>query len=215
MIQQYKYENLFHNDFSLNFKKEIKQSLEIALEAYTQFTIENKELLSYPKKASVLGRWRTYMIERQIYNRAFRPDAEYSIKLQKTNNFGDQALFLNTANFSGNVVRTLTPMRLPAKSIYRLKAANNNKDTDLQLKFNFDSPNDIQFPQYVIISYGYNKLSSKLSHIMYLVPDEKMENILFHEDGMMVPEEIASYTYEQKEEAIVRLKKDLKVKITE
>lgn len=216
MVQQYKYENMFRNDFSLRMKKEIKQSMDIALEAYTQFTVENRELLSYPKKASVLGRWRTYMIERQIYNRAFRPNTEYSVRLQETNNFGDKAIFLETANFSGNIARTLKPMTLPAKSAYKLKEAKKNAESDTQLELDFENKDGkILLPQYMIITYGFNKLSSKLTHIMYLIPDYRMEKILFHEDGMLIPEEVPSYTYEEKEESIVRLKEDLKKKIEE
>lgn len=216
MVQQYKYENMFRKDFSLRMKNEIKQSMDVALEAYTQFMVENRELLSYPKKAAVLGHWRTYMIERQIYNRAFRPNTEYSVRMQQTNNFKDQAIFLETEHFSGNIARTLTPMRLPAKSAYKLKAAKNNAESDIQLELDFENKvGEICLPQYVIITYGFNKLSGKITHITYLIPDEKMENILFHEDGMSVPEEVPSYTYEEKEESIVRLKEELKKKIEE
>lgn len=216
MIQQYKYEEVFRNDISLRMKKEIKDSMELALEAYTQFVVENRDILSYPKKASVLGRWRTYMIERQIYNRAFRPDAEYSVRLQDTNNFGDKALFLETENFMANISRTLRPMKLPATSAYRLEAARNNEGSDMQFSFDLDRQrNDLLPLQYMIITYGFDKLSGKLSHIMYVVPDAKMKNILFNEDGMDVPSGVDSYTHDEREESIVRLKKELKKKIEE
>ena len=52
-----------------------------------------------------------------------------------------------------------------------------------------------------------------MSHLTYIVPDEKMKNILYHEDGMAIPEDVSTYTYEEKEESIVRLKQELKNKI--
>lgn len=216
MIQQYKYQDAFHNDISLRMKKEIKDSMEVALEAYTQFLVENRNILSYPKKVAVLGRWRTYMIERQIYNRAFRPDAEYSVRLQDTNNFGDKALFLETDNFKANISRTLSPMKLPSASAYRLEAARNNEGSDMQLSLDLGQHRNRLMPQqYMIITYGFDKLSGKISHIMYIVPDARMNSILYNEDGMVVPSGVDSYTHEEREESIVRLKKELKKKIEE
>lgn len=215
MIQQYRFEELFHTEFTLLMKREIKQNLQVAIEAYNQFIIENKQLLSYPKRASVLGRWRTYMIERQIYLRAFRPEALYNVRLQETNNFGDKALFVETDSFSCNISRTLSPTLIPSASSYKLKAAEKNSGSDQQLGFDWikEEISEICIPQYVLITYVFNNLSGKLSHLTYIVPDEKMKNILFHEDGMAIPEDVPTYTHEEKEESIVRLKQELRNKI--
>ena len=34
MVQQYKFEELFHTEFTLLMKREIKQNLQVAIEAY-------------------------------------------------------------------------------------------------------------------------------------------------------------------------------------
>jgi len=219
MVQQYKYEELFRKDFNLRFKVEIKQSIDIALKAFNEFMIDNKKLMSYPNNAILIGGLKSFIVERQIYDRAFRPDAKYNVYLKETSKFHHQALYIETDHFIANIARTNKALMLPGKSAYRLRAAQNNSTSNQQMSLDFgnDGYQENIFPQYAAITYGLNNMSNKTTHLMYLVPDCKMSKILMHDDGLVIPSSVASpiYTPQEEEETIVRLKKILKKEVSE
>jgi len=209
-----KLRELFNKNFEFTFKAVTYNNMRVAIQAFEQFKKRNEEFFSFDKKDVIFGHLRTYAIERQFYNSAFSPQANYTVTMKQVNNYKYKTLFIETKDFVVNLGRTNSKFELLPASLYKKDAAKANTGLNSQLTFDFSSnvPKIIECKKYAQIIYGYSY--GEITHLNIVLPSSDYSGI---EVSIDVLEGIKLYkNYIPKElieESIVTLKKSLLNKI--
>ncbi len=198
---------LFEDNFDFAFNAATYNNMKVAIRAYEQFVKENEDFFSFDKGKSLFGRLRAYAVERQFYQSAFKPRAGYSVIVKPVNNYGYNALCIETEDFIVNIGHTDSAERLLTASAYKKEFAKANAGLGMQLSFDFTDAGAgiVEGKKYAEITYGYH--SGEITHLNIVVPsgDYKgieysinlLENIQIYE--RYVPEQLV-------EEEVVSLK---------
>ncbi len=208
--------DLFDSNFNFTFKASTLHNIHIALLALENFLQKNEKFFSMNKGTCLLGHLRSYAVERQFLCSTFNPQSNYSVIMKPVNNYGYQALSIETKDFIVSIGHTKTPYKLLSVSKYKKQYALSNADLDQQIRFDF--PNDvaeIMHPKkYAQITYGYDDKSKTLTHLNILLPSSDYKNIEHSIDLLgsfkiyenYVPEKVV-------EESIITLKTELAAEV--
>ena len=208
-------ENLCNNNFDFNFCATMYNNMTVALRAYELFKHDNREYFSYNKTETLFGHLRTYVIEKQIYNSAFHPNASYTVMNKEVNKYKYKALCIETNQFILNIGRTDKSMRLLPGSKYRknFAQANNGFETQLVMQLTDDSIQICEDKKYAELIYGYGK--EGLRHLEILIPSHDYSCILHSMNLLGNAKLYSNYVpTELVEESIVQLKKTLEEKVS-
>lgn len=199
-------------DFTPALIKALAANLHISIEAYQRICSENKEFFGLQNSKTVLGYLRTYAVQRQFYIGGFHPDAFYSARLRKTNNFKYETLFLETENFILNIGRTEKRGKLLSVANYKreLARANVNDDPQIQLEFSDTDASCLKsVKNYAILAYGYNE-NVGITHFDVLVPSGTYTGIIAPIKSLYIPKKEIVFDFEQDiEPDIISLKENL------
>ena len=133
---------IFENNFDFAFKATTYNNINIAIKTFEQFTKDNQDFFSFDKRKTLFGYLRTYAIEKQFSNSAFKPNSNYSVYMKQVNKYQYKALYIETKDFILNIGRTDNANKLLPKSLYRKKLAKANTELNTQLSFDIENDND-------------------------------------------------------------------------
>ena len=205
---------IFEDNFDFAFKATTYNNINIAIKTFEQFTKDNQDFFSFDKRKTLFGYLRTYAIEKQFSNSAFKPNSNYSVYMKQVNKYQYKALYIETKDFILNIGRTDNANKLLPKSLYRKKLAKANTELNTQLSFDIENDTNIvvEGKKYAEITYGY--LHGEVTHLNIIIPSSDykkiehsvniLDNVKIYEN--YVPEVLI-------EESIVSLKKSLSKQI--
>ena len=205
-------------DFDAQLNRALANNLYISIEAYQKFVNDKRDYFNLPNKKTVLGHLRTYAVQKQFYDGAFDPNAGYTAQFCQTNNFGSQALQLETEHFILHVGRTEKRGLLPNVAGYKKEMAklNGGDDSQIQLKlWDYDKSTLKASKNYAILAYGYHK-DKGITHFDLLVPNGDFTKIIMPIKSLHIPKfEIVPNFDEVNEPAIASIRKELLIKFNE
>lgn len=161
------------NGLDEKFQYAIKQSFDIAIQAFLLFRKENSEFLSFPQ-GNIMGHLLTYSIVKQLSDDSFNPNAVYSTKATSLNTFNYKGLMLFTGEYAVSVGRTAKPGQLLPPAKYKKELALANEGMDGQLQFVLDDKERVQIDnpyKYAQITYGVTKDRDVLTHLSIMIPN--------------------------------------------
>ena len=205
---------LFKENFGFAFKATTYNNMIVAIKTFEQFKKKNEDFFSFAKRETVFGYLRTYAIEKQFNDSAFKPSADYSVSMKQVNIYKYKALCIETKDFIVNLGRTNEGFKLLPPSLSKKEFAKSNTGLSMQLSFDFSGeyPVVVESKKYAQITYGYKY--GNMTHLNIVLPNE---NYSGSEYTVNLLEDINIYkNYVPKElieESIVALKKNLSDKI--
>lgn len=200
------------SDFDARLVRVLANNLYISAEAFQKFVNDNKNFFNLPNKKTVFGHLRTYAVEKQLYDGASMPNSLYTAQFCQTNNFGSQALQLETDHFILNIGRTAKRGVLPNIAVYKKEMAklNGADEPQIQLKLSdYDESGLKTAKNYAILAYGYDKKIG-ITHFDLLVPNSDFTKIIMPIKDLNIPKfQIFSNFDEVNEPAIASLREEL------
>lgn len=203
-------DNVINHNFNFGFKLKAYNCIRLGNKAALQFMSENKHFFNYPKGSSLIGRLRTYAIERQFYLSSISEDSKFLTYVSPLNHYGYKGLFLKTDDFNVNIARTNGCYKLPPETKYRLALAKTNAGANIQLSFDSTSfgilCND---SKYAILAYGI--YMDEITYTSLLVPTSDYKGVIYSHnflDEVKVQNNYISEPVQEKQ--ISKLKEELK-----
>lgn len=184
--------------------------MKIALQVFEQFKKNNEDLFSFDKKATLFGHLRTYIIEKQFYDSAFNPAANYTVFIREVNPRKHKALCIETNDFIINLGRTNSKHELLPTSSYKKEYAKANACLESQLTFDFscNAPKIVKDKKYAEIIYGY--YNGKMTHLKIVLPSSDYQKIEYSIDLLESIKIYENYVPQiLVEESIVKLKNSI------
>lgn len=155
----------------------------IGISAYKRLLSENSELVKSKSFSEIRTRLLNFIIKRQFEEDILGISFPFKVELRKTNTFNNQALFLKNSNYNLQVNKTKNADKCfnsikPAK--YMLKEARVNSIYSKEIKFFFDGIDDadIREDEKVYIVLGYGVSGDNLTHLSFIIPNEKFDIII-------------------------------------
>ena len=201
---------LFDENFGFAFKATTYNNMIVAMRTFEQFKKKNEYFFSFEKRETVFGHLRTYAIEKQFNDSAFKPKADYSVSMKQVNSYKHKALCIETKDFIVNLGRTNSAFKLLPPSSYKREFAKSNTGLSMQLSFDFSGeyPTVVESKKYAQITYGHKY--GDMTHLSIVLPNE---NYLSSEYSVNLFADVNVYKNyvpeELVEESIVALKKNL------
>lgn len=210
--------NNLHEMLKSNFTTELKNSIynniNIAIIALKQLLSTNNDFFNYTKVTSIFGYLQTYAIERQLSLASSVSSSGYTVDNILVNNYGCKVSMLKTSNFVCSIGRTYKENELLSKSKYKIKLAKDNYElasNQLMLDINPANYNIYitESPNYAQITYYYDFKKNELKHLNVIVPDSLYKSPIEIIDILDEQENYRSYTANEQDEIIPKLKEDL------
>lgn len=204
--------DLYNNNFDFQFKARVANNIRIATIAFDDFWKNNAQFLSDADE--LYARILTYSVKRQFKNYAPLTAATFLVSDKEVNTYKGNAIFLDTPDYVTNICRTQSPCKLPCKAAYKLRLAQGNSDSNLQMEMyerKTDGEITVKPPKkYAILGYRY--INGELRHMNLMVPDSRFETILHNENLLNNIQEYYTYVPENiVEETVAILKKDIAI----
>ena len=205
---------LYKNEIGLKTKFLLRDSIETALRVHEEFVNEKKEYFDCPNRISLIGRMRTFAVERQVFNDSFKEGAPYNAYFQEVNNFHQLVLNIETDHFLFNIIRTKKYNQMPAASKYKRKNARGNNEIEGQFNLGLEEQENTEGKKYALVTYGID-MENKMSHIGILLPDAELKNFYGYDDLKELPNVIdgIKINQESKEESLVKLRNEMNKEI--
>lgn len=195
------------------FQYAIKNSFDIAMEAFLRFRKENEAFFSFPQ-GNILGHLLTYSINKQLSDDSYYPNSVYSTQSKAINTFNYKGLMLYSGDYAVSVGRTAKSGFLLPVAKYKKELALANEGMDGQLQFVLDDKDSLQVEKpfkYAQITYGVTKEKDVLTHLSILIPNSAYTGTALDPIDLLSLQmpQIALVPEKEKEEQIVHLKNAL------
>lgn len=171
------------NLISQTDRQSIYNVMYIGLSAYKRLLNENTDLVKSKSFCEIKTRLLNFIIKRQFEEDILGSSFPYKVELRKTNAFNNQALFLKNVKYKLQINKTRNADKCfngtkPSK--YMLKEAKLNSIYSREIKFFFDSDDLVTVKEddrlYIVLGYGVN--DTELSHLSFIIPNEKFDIII-------------------------------------
>lgn len=126
---------LSEENFGFAFKATTYNNMIAAIRTFEQFKKKNEDFFSFEKRETVFGHLRTYTIEKQFNDSAFKLSADYSVSMKQVNSYKHKALCIETKDFIVDLGRTNGTFKLLPPSSYKKEFAKSNAGLSMQLSF--------------------------------------------------------------------------------
>lgn len=202
--------DLFRDNFDFQFKVRVSNNIRIATKAFEEFWKMNAQFLSDADE--LYGRILSYSVNRQFKKYAPLTAETFLVSGKEVNSYKAKAIYLDTPDYVTNVCRTDSPSKLPCKANYKLRLAQGNRESDVQLEM-FERRTDREViagtpKKYAILGYKY--IRGELQHMNLMVPDSEFKSILYNESLLDNIKEYYTYVPEDVvEETVASLKNDI------